>query len=101
MLVIPNEQIDSLWDVDDQTYQHLFDVSKQMQAKLRNAYPDYKRIGLLVEGFGVPHAHIHVFGFHEALEPTIAKHATWKESADGSAVPSDTLRAVAEKLRAV
>ncbi len=99
MLVIPNEQIDSLWDVDDQTYQHLFDVSKQMQTRLSDTYPDYKRIGLLVEGFGVPHAHIHVFGFHEALEETLEKHTAWKESAEGSAVSGDVLRVVAEKLR--
>ncbi len=100
MLVIPHEQTDSLWDVDQQVYAHLFDVAKQMQTKLKNAYPSYERVGLLVEGFGVPHAHIHVLGFHEPLEPTIQKHVEWKTGTNSPVMSSDTLRTVAEKLRA-
>ena len=99
MLVIPREQIDHLWDIDDQTYQHLFEVAKWMQDKLKKAYPDYERIGLLVEGFGVPHAHIHVFGYEQPLEGTIADHAAWKQSTDNPMVSADELHTVAEKLR--
>lgn len=101
MLVIPREQTDSLWDVDQPVYTHLFNVAKQMQSKIKNAYPDYERVGLLVEGFGVSHAHIHVLGFHQPLEPTIEKHVEWKKGASSPDISSDTLRTVAEKLRAV
>lgn len=100
MLVIPKVQVDSLWDVDDATYTHLFHISKQMAAKLGNAYPSYKRIGVLVEGFGVAHAHIHVFGYDEPMEPTITNHIAWKKTLDGDMLNADDLKAPAERLRA-
>lgn len=73
LMVIPREQIDHLWDVDDDLYQHLMLVAKKMALKMREVY-DYTRIGMIVEGFGVPHAHIHVFGLYQALNPTILEH---------------------------
>lgn len=79
-LVIPKEQIDHLWDIDDPLYTHLMEVTKKLALKMRGAY-DYKRIGMLVEGFGVPHAHIHVFGYYEPLEPTMKEHMAHKHIA--------------------
>ena len=100
MLVVPKAQVDSLWDLPDDTYQHLLAVVKQMQAKLKSAYPSYKRIGMLVEGFGVPHAHVHVFGYDEPLEPTIEHHVAWKATLENGMIGADELKAPAEKLRA-
>ncbi len=95
MLVIPRAEIDDLWDVRDDTYQHLMAVSKQMALKMRTAYT-YKRVGVIVEGFGVPHAHVHIFGLNKALNPTIADHmAKTNKIAD----PAD-LKTEADKLRA-
>jgi histidine triad (HIT) family protein len=96
MLVIPREQIDELWDVQDDLYQHLMMVSKHMALKMRAAYT-YTRIGTIVEGFGVPHAHVHVFGLDKALNPTIADHMA---KSNKIADPSD-LKIEADKLRAV
>lgn len=95
MLVIPREEIDDLWDVHDDLYQHLMAVSKQMALKMRAAYT-YKRVGVIVEGFGVPHAHVHIFGLDKALNPTIADHMAKK---DKIADPA-TLKIEADKLRA-
>lgn len=93
-LVIPKQQIDHLWDVDDDTYRHLMMVAKTMASRMREHY-SYKRIGMLVEGFGVPHAHVHVVGYDEPLEPTMARHS--KEKRFWS---TDELKAEADKLRA-
>lgn len=71
LMVIPIEQIDHLWDVDDELYQHLMKIARKMALRLREVY-DYKRIGMLVEGFGVPHAHIHVLGLDEGFAPLIS-----------------------------
>lgn len=101
MLVIPKLEMDHLWDLDDTTYHHLFDVAKQMQAKLKVAYPAYERVGLIVEGFGVPHAHIHVFGCDQSLEKIIADRVARKARGESVMVSPDTLQPVAEKLRAV
>jgi len=71
-------------------------VSKHMALKMRAAYT-YKRIGTIVEGYGVPHAHVHVFGLDKALNPTIVDHmAKVNKIAD----PSD-LKSEADKLRSV
>jgi len=96
MLVIPRKQVDHLWDLDDETYHHLWTVAKQMALVLRRAYGDeYKRIGSVVEGFGVPHAHIHVFGYKGNLEHTVQAHA---ESHRG--ITTEENKEVTTKLRA-
>jgi diadenosine tetraphosphate (Ap4A) HIT family hydrolase len=93
-LVIPKEQVDHLWDVNDELYQHLMHVAKAMADRMRNVY-DYKRIGMLVEGFGVPHAHVHIFGYEQPLEPTMMDHIKNKRT-----LGADELKAEADKLRA-
>lgn len=93
LMVIPREEIDHLWDVDDNLYQHLMLIAKKMALKMRQAY-DYKRIGMLVEGFGVPHAHVHVFGYTQPLEPTIVNHIANKRI-----MSPKELQTEADKLR--
>ena len=95
MLVIPKAQVDDLWELDTHTYHHLWDIAKAMTARLKTIY-DYERIGAVVEGFSVPHAHIHVFGYEQPLEPTIIKHAGHKDFAS-----PEELREVADRLRAL
>lgn len=93
-LVIPKNQVDSLWDLESEMYHHLLDIAKRMARKIETVY-DYKRVGMIVEGFGVPHAHIHVFGFAQPLEPTIAEYTKAKHIAN-----AEELSQEAAKLRA-
>lgn len=93
-LVIPRQQIDHLWDVDDELYQHLMAVTKRIAHKMKTVY-EYTRVGTIVEGFGVPHAHIHVFGLNQGIEPTVQDHAAHKTIAS-----PEQLKAEADKLRA-
>lgn len=93
-LVVPKHQVNSLWELDNATYHHLFDVAQIMQQRLHAAY-DYKRIGMFLEGFGVPHAHIHVLGLNEGIEPTILEHVAHKHQAS-----AEELSEEAAKLRA-
>jgi len=98
MMIVPKVQIDHLWDLDDATYHHVFEVARQMAKRLRSGY-NYERVGIIVEGFGVPHAHIHVFGYEKPLEPTIIEHEAYKRAnANHFADPAD-LKIEAEKLR--
>ena len=92
-LVIPKQQVDSLWDLDNETYHHLFDIAHDIARRIEGAY-DYKRVGMLVEGFGVPHAHIHINGFNEGIEPTITEHIQNKHFAS-----AEELAENAAKLR--
>ena len=99
MMIIPRKQVDHLWNLDDATYHHLFDIAKQMQTKLKKAYPHYRRIGMLVEGFGVPHTHVHVFGYEQPLEETILASHERKQATGERFAKSADIKAAAEKLR--
>jgi histidine triad (HIT) family protein len=69
-LVVPKEQIDHLWDLEDDLYQHVMSVVKQVANRQREVIKP-KRIGMVLEGFAVPHAHVHVIPMNEGLEGTI------------------------------
>lgn len=91
-LVIPHREIDHVWDLPDDLYAHLMSVSKQIANKMRKNF-DYKRIGMSIEGFGVPHAHIHIFGYTQPLEETIREFSNNK-----LAISVDEMQAAAEQL---
>ena len=69
-LVISKKQINHLWDLEDQLYQHLMSVAKKIANRQREILKP-ERVGMILEGFAVPHAHIHVFPMNEGLEATI------------------------------
>lgn len=58
-LVIPKQEIDYIFDLDDATYAGLMAFAKQIEPAIRAAIP-CKRIGVAVIGLEVPHAHVHL-----------------------------------------
>ena len=58
-LVIPKNETDYIFDVEDQEYQELFLLAKRVAAAIKKAIP-CKRVGVAVLGMEVPHAHIHL-----------------------------------------
>lgn len=58
-LVIPKKQVDHLWDLDDSDYQYLWEVAKKIAVHIKEVIKS-PRVGVSVEGFGVPHTHIHL-----------------------------------------
>lgn len=59
-LVIPRKEVEYMFDLDDETYQHLFSVAKKVAKALDTTYHTEKTV-LLVEGFEVPHVHIKLY----------------------------------------
>jgi len=59
-LIIPKKDIDYAFDLDDETYLHLFQVAKKV-GKASDKALDAERTCLVVEGFDVPHVHIKIF----------------------------------------
>lgn len=89
-LLIPKEQIDSLWELPDELYHHLWEVCKKIEKRLREV-TGAPRIGAAVEGFGVPHAHIHLIPLYEIGD--------FKKPQDLNAEPDhEALAKIAEKL---
>ncbi len=58
-LVIPKQEIDYIFDIDDEVYIGLQLFAKKVALAIKQAIP-CKRIGVAVLGMEVPHAHIHL-----------------------------------------
>jgi histidine triad (HIT) family protein len=91
-LIIPKKQIEFVWDLDDADYQAVMATAKKVAAKMRQVFPDKKRIAMHIEGLDVAHAHIKVFPFDTDEE--------FRHHPDMSAEPDhSSLSAMAEKLK--
>jgi len=58
-LVIPKKEVDYLFDLEDELYAGLQLFAKKVALGLKKAVPCVK-VGVLVLGLEVPHAHIHL-----------------------------------------
>jgi len=58
-LVIPKKEVDYIFDLEDDTYIGLQAFAKKVAVGLKKAIP-CKKVGVLVLGLEVPHAHIHL-----------------------------------------
>lgn len=58
-VVVPKQEIDYFFDLDDQLLADLMQFAKGVARALRETVP-CKRIGLSVVGLEVPHAHLHL-----------------------------------------
>ena len=58
-LVVPKQEVDYLFDLDDETYTQLHLFAKKVAIALKKAVP-CQRIATAVIGLEVPHAHIHL-----------------------------------------
>lgn len=58
-LVVPKQETDYIFDLDDDQLKGLMIFSKRVAAAIKAACP-CKRIGIAILGLEVPHAHIHL-----------------------------------------
>lgn len=58
-LVIPKKEVDYLFDLEDELYAGLQIFAKKVAVGLKKAIP-CEKVGVLVLGLEVPHAHIHL-----------------------------------------
>ena len=72
-LVVPKNQVDSLWDLPDDDYYALMSFTKKLAVNMQTVL-DYKRIGSMVEGFEIAHAHIHLIGVDVGFRHTYMDH---------------------------
>jgi histidine triad (HIT) family protein len=59
VLVIPKEETDYIFDLDDQLYSDYFVFAKKVAVAIKKVIP-CKKIGIAVIGLEVAHAHIHL-----------------------------------------
>ena len=73
MMVIPKEHIDHFCDVPDGLACRILAQAQRLSRNIRERLKP-ARVGLVVHGFGVPHAHLVVVPLHESNDIVSAKH---------------------------
>ena len=96
VLVVPRREVDHWLDLEPDLLNHLMAVSQQIGRALQAAYQPTK-VGMMLAGLEVPHAHIHLIPIWELkdLDFTQADPNPAPEALDAAA---DTIR---DKLRAM
>jgi diadenosine tetraphosphate (Ap4A) HIT family hydrolase len=59
VLVVPIEEVDHWVDADADLVAHLFAVTRELSLAVNRAFQP-ARVGVIIAGYEVPHAHIHV-----------------------------------------
>lgn len=67
VLVVPKTEVDNLWDLADEDYEALMRTAKKVAQRIQEVLAP-RRVGMMVEGIAVPHAHVHVFPFNSIEE---------------------------------
>ncbi len=66
-LCIPKQEINKIFDMDEDLYLELMQFSRKIAIALEKAI-DCKRIGMAVVGLEVPHVHVHLIPLNEMDE---------------------------------
>lgn len=66
-LCIPKQEINKIFDLEDDLYLGLMQFSKKIAVALEKTVP-CKRVGMAVIGLEVPHAHVHLIPLNEMDE---------------------------------
>ena len=66
-LCVPKQEINKIFDIEDELYLGLMQFSKKIAVALEKAVP-CKRVGMAVIGLEVPHAHVHLIPLNEMDE---------------------------------
>lgn len=90
-LVVPREEVDRWLDVDAKTMEHLMRVARLIGLSQQAEWAS-DRVGLMIEGYMVPHLHIHIW-------PSWSPFEFHPSGIDRNADPKE-LDANAERLRA-
>lgn len=90
VLVIPKQENDYLFGLDDETYQGLWAFARKIAVALEKAMP-CKRIGVCVIGLEVPHAHIHLVPMNSEADMDFRKQKL--------TLPAKEMQRIAEAVR--
>ncbi|MDL2215339.1 HIT family protein, partial [Dysgonomonas sp. OttesenSCG-928-M03] len=71
VLVIPKKETDYLFDLTDDVLAEIMVYSKKVAKAIEIAIP-CKRVGVLVVGLEVPHAHIHLIPINKESDMSLA-----------------------------
>jgi len=71
--LVPKTHVDYVFDLEEPLYSRIFQTAKQLSEPIRQA-THAKRIGIAVEGFSVPHVHLHLVPLYNVAELDPHRH---------------------------
>ena len=72
-LLIPKTHADRVFDLEEPLYTGIFRAAKQLSGPIQRA-TDARRVGIAIEGFSVPHVHIHLVPLYNIAELDPHRH---------------------------
>lgn len=72
VLVIPKEEVDYIFDLEDSQLNGLMIFAKEVAEKIKKVFP-CKKVGITVIGLEVPHAHIHLIPINSLNDMNFAQ----------------------------
>jgi histidine triad (HIT) family protein len=90
-LVIPKQEVDYLFDLDEKTYRDLWLFSMKVAKAIKKVVPCIK-VGVAVIGLQVPHAHIHLVPLNTMDDINFSRTKL--------SLPAGELRELAEEIAA-
>lgn len=94
-LVVPVEEIDHWIDLPAESAAHLWAISQQIGKALQAAFSP-SRVGVIVVGEEVPHAHIHLVPFDDLSQMNFANADSNPDPAEQDAQADAIRKALAE-----
>jgi histidine triad (HIT) family protein len=88
-LVIPKQEIDYIFDIEDELLKGLMVFAKKVAKAIKKTVPCQK-VGVMVAGIEVPHAHIHLIPINSVGDLSFAR---------AQPMPQEELAQVAAKIR--
>lgn len=70
-LVIPKQEVDYIFDLDDDILKDMVIFAKKVAKSIEKAIP-CKRVGIMVVGLEVPHAHIHLIPINKESDISLS-----------------------------
>jgi histidine triad (HIT) family protein len=79
-LVIPKQEIDYIFDIDDELLSRIMPFAKRVAKAIKEVVP-CERIGVSVIGLEVPHAHVHLIPINSITDMTFGRgHVAMEQS---------------------
>lgn len=92
VLVVTKTPAETFLDLDAADAAAFWETIRQVTAKVKQTFPEKKRVGLMIEGLDVPHVHAKIFPINSGDE--------FRNEPDLDAEPDhDELERIAEQLR--
>ena len=90
-LVVPKQEVDYLFDLDDDTLAAMTIFAKRVAKAIQQAFP-CRKVGMAVLGLEVNHAHIHLIPLQSEGDMDFRK--------DKLQLPAEEMQAIADKILA-